>query len=118
MAMRRPPSVPQPQPCDLAVNGGDGGDGRAGQVIHYPTDIQPIFDRKCVSCHGAANPAGKLRLTGEVTLFYNTSYEELARQHPQWVHRDPAVPGYNPADFRRKATFEEAIGFLAPPWHR
>ena len=25
----------------------------AGQVIHYPTDIQPIFDAKCVSCHGA-----------------------------------------------------------------
>ena len=24
----------------------------------------------------------------------------------------------NPADFRRKATFEEATGFLAPAWHR
>ena len=50
----------------------------AGQVIHYATDIQPIFNAKCVSCHGAKNPAGGLRLTGETTLYYNTSYEELA----------------------------------------
>jgi len=200
LALTRAPSIPQPQPCDLAENGGD---GRAGQVIHYPTDIQPIFDAKCVKCHGPNNPAGGLRLTGEITLFYNTSYEELARkqlagpiipeftsflqgdrgnyngaylpprhlgcptstmidvltnsahpknakddhakmltatelmilsrwvdtnyqfygsyfgrQHPQWVKADTAVPAYNPADFRRKPTFEEATSFLAPPWHR
>jgi hypothetical protein len=200
LALKRPPSLPQPQPCDLVENGGD---GLAGQVIHYPTDIQPIFDAKCVECHGAKDPAGGLRLTGEVTLFYNTSYEELARkqlagpiipeftsflqgdrgnyngaylppkhlgcpvstlidvlthadhpknskddhskmltnrelmivsrwvdtnyqfygsyfgrQHPQWVNPDPKAPAYNPADFRRKATFEEAISFFAPIWHR
>ena len=199
-ALGRAPSVPQPQPCDLAAGGGD---GRAGQVIHYPTDIQPIFSAKCVECHGAKEPAGGLRLTGEVTQFYCTSYEELAkkklagpiipeftsfqegdrgnyngaylpprslgcaastllavlidarhpknakddhtkmltanelmilsrwidtnyqfygsyfgRQHPQWVHADPANPAYDPADFRRKATFDEATGFQAPAWHR
>jgi cytochrome c553 len=200
LALTRPPSLPQPQPCDLTDHGGD---GHAGQVIHYPTDIQPIFNAKCVSCHGATNPAGGLRLTGEITLFYTTSYEELARKelagpiiaeftsflqgdrgnyngaylppgslgcptstmmallinaahpknvkddhskmltemelmvlsrwvdsnyqfygsyfgrhHPQWVNPDPAVAAYHPADFRRKATFEEAVSFLAPPWHR
>jgi hypothetical protein len=200
VALTRAPSIPRPQPCDLVENGGD---GRAGQVIHYPTDIQPIFDAKCGKCHGPKDPAGGLRLTGEVTLFYNTSYEELAtkelagpiiaefisfrkgdqgnyngaylpprhlgcpastlidmltnsahrknakddhskmltrmevmilsrwvdtnyqfygsyfgRHHPQWVGPDPAVPAYNRADFRRKPTFEEATGFLAPPWHR
>lgn len=200
VALKRAPSIPQPQPCDRVENGGD---GLAGQVIHYPTDIQPIFDAKCVSCHGAENPDGGLRLTGEVTLFYNTSYEELAskelagpliseftsfgrgdqgnyngaylpplslgssrstlvailtqpghlknakddhskmltememmiltrwvdsnyqfygtyfgRHHPQWVATDPAKPSYDPADFRRKATFKEAVGFLAPTWHR
>ena len=200
LALTRAPSLPQPQPCDLVENGGD---GLAGQVIHYPTDIQPIFNAKCVSCHGPTNAAGGLRLTGETTLYYNTSYEELARKelagpiiaeftsflqgdrgnyngaylpprslgcptskmmallttsahpknakddhskmlsgrelmilsrwvdgnyqfygsyfgrhHPQWVNPDPVVPAYNPADFRRKATFAEAISFLAPPWHR
>lgn len=200
LALSRAPSIPQPQPCDLVENGGD---GRAGQVVHYPTDIQPIFDAKCVTCHGQSDPAGGLRLTGEVTLFYNTSYEELARKelagpiipeftsflsgdrgnfngaylsprhlgcptstlidvltnsthpknaqddhsqmlteaelmilsrwvdtnyqfygsyfgrhHPQWVNPDPGIPAYDPADFRRKATFEEATSFLAPQWHR
>ncbi len=75
LALSRPPSIPQPQPCDLKANGGD---GRAGQVIHYPSDIQPIFNAKCVSCHGVKDPAGGLSLTGEVTLYYNTSYEQLA----------------------------------------
>ncbi len=200
LALMRAPSIPQPQPCDLVENGGD---GQAGQVIHYPTDIQPILDAKCVSCHGQTDPAGGLTLTGEVTLFYNTSYEALAskelagliipeftsflagdrgnyngaylpprslgcatstmmdlltnpahpknakddhcqmltdrelmivsrwvdsnyqfygsyfgRQHPQWVNSDPNVPAYDPADFRRKPTFQEATSFLAPSWHR
>ncbi len=77
LALTRAPSQPQPQPCDLVENGGD---GLAGQVIHYPTDIQPILDNKCVRCHGEKDPAGGLRLTGEVTQYYNTSYEELARK--------------------------------------
>jgi hypothetical protein len=200
LAATRPPSRPQPQPCDLKVKGGD---GRAGQVVHYPSDIQPIFNARCVSCHGGKDPAGGLRLTGEPTTFYSTSYEALAtkqlagpiiaefvsflagdqgnyngaylpprslgcaaspmiamltdgnhpkncrhdhsqmltatelmvlsrwvdanyqfygsyfgRQHERWVDSDPANPAYDPADFRRKATFEEATGFLAPPWHR
>jgi cytochrome c553 len=200
LALARAPSVPQPQPCDLVENGGD---GQAGQVIHYPADIQPIWDAKCVSCHGAANPAGGLRLTGEVTLDYNTSYEELARkelagpiiseftsytrgdqgnyngaylpplslgshrssliavltqpghpknakddhsrmltpmelmilsrwvdsnyqfygcyygrQHSQWVKADPKNAAYAPADFRRQATFAEAVSAVAPAWHR
>ncbi len=200
LALQRPPSVPQPQPCDLVENGGD---GLAGQVIHYPTDIQPILDAKCVSCHGATDAAGGLRLTGEITSFYNTSYEELGkrelagpiiaeftsflhgdrgnhngaylppkslgshasklmalltdpkhpmnaqenhaemlsemermivsrwvdsnyqfygsyfgRHHPQWTNADPNQPAYDPADFRRKATFDEATSFQAPPWHR
>jgi len=200
LALTRAPSKLQPQPCDLVANGGD---GLAGQAIHYPTDIQPMFDAKCVSCHGPKEPAGGLRLTGEITTYYNTSYEELARKelagpiipeftsfrrgdqgnyngafltpknlgcfkspmidlltqadhpknakddhckmltsaelmvlsrwvdtnyqfygsyygrhHPNWVNPDPGRPDYDPADFRRKPTFEEAISFFAPPWHR
>ena len=200
LALTRPPSTPGPQPCDLVENGGD---GRAGQVIHYPTDIQPIFNAKCVSCHGRNDPAGGLKLTDEVTLYYNTSYEELARKelagpiipeftsflhgdrgnyngaflpprslgcakspmigiltdsdhpknakddhsrmltetelmilgrwvdtnyqfhgtyygrhHPNWINPDPNIPSYKPADFRRRPTFEEAVSFFAPEWHR
>jgi len=200
IALNRPPSVLQPQPCDLVENDGD---GHAGQVIHYPTDIQPIFDAKCVSCHGNQEPAGELKLTGDVTVYYSTSYEELARKqlagpiipeftsfnqgdrgnyngaylppkhlgcyrstmidvltnpahaknakddhsrmltkselmvlsrwvdsnyqfygsyygrhHSRWVNADPGKPAYQAVDFRRKATFEEAVDMFAPAWHR
>jgi hypothetical protein len=74
MALKRAPSIPQPQPCDLEENGGD---GLAQQVIHYPTDIQPIFDAKCISCHGNTDPKAGLKLTGDLTVYYNTSYEAL-----------------------------------------
>ena len=47
--------------------------------------------------------------------FYGSYF---GRQHPQWVNPDPGKPAYDPADFRRKATFEEATAFLAPQWHR
>ena len=199
-ALARSPSIPQPQPCDLVENGGD---GKAGQVMHFPADIQPIFDAKCVSCHGPKDKAGDLNLAGDITTYYSTSYEELARKelagpiipeftsfrrgdqgnyhgaalpprslgssqsplidiltdashpknneddhsrmltemelmilsrwvdtnyqfygtyygrhHPKWIASDPGKPAYDPADFRRKPTFEEAISNRAPEWHR
>ena len=171
-------------------------------MIHYPTDIQPIFDVKCTSCHGNEKPDGGLKLTGEITPFYNASYEELVRkrlagpvieefksllkkdrgnyngtelppkslgshksplldiltksdhsknttanhatmlnkyelmiltrwidtnyqfygsyygrQHPAWQKAKPSNPDWNPKNFRRKATFQEAINMFAPEWH-
>jgi hypothetical protein len=197
-AMMRPPSTPQPQPCDLVENGGD---GHAGQVIHYPADIQPILDAKCVSCHGNDKAEGGLRLTGDITEYYCVSYEEFCkrqlagpiipeftsflegdrgnhngaslppkslgghaselykiltipghpknardnhadmltgmelmvlcrwmdsnyqfygtyygRHHPAWANKSEGA--YTPADFRRQPTFNEAIRFFAPVWHR
>lgn len=200
LALRRAPSEPQPQPCDLLENGGD---GQAQQVIHYPTDIQPIFDAKCISCHGSDDPEAGLKLTGDLTVYYNTSYEELCRKqlagpiipeftsflqgdqgnyngatlapkslgsyqstmmgmltdpahpknaqddhtqmltemelmilsrwvdsnyqfygsyygrhHAHWINPDPGNASYDPADFRRRPSAEEAIGMFAPAWHR
>jgi hypothetical protein len=47
--------------------------------------------------------------------FYGSYF---GRHHPQWTNADPNQPAYDPADFRRKATFDEATSFQAPPWHR
>jgi cytochrome c553 len=200
LAMTRPPSTPQPQPCDLVENGGD---GLAGQVIHYPTDIQPIFDTKCTSCHGNEKPAADLKLTADLTVYFNTSYEQLCirqlagpivsefttfdrgdqgnyngatvppktmgshnstmmavltdpanpknakddhskmltdnelmilarwvdsnyqfygtyygRHHSYWAKADPKDTSWDPADFRRRPLFEEAISMSAPAWHK
>ena len=47
--------------------------------------------------------------------FYGTYY---GRHHPRWSRADPADSEYKPDDFRRRPTFEEAIGKSAPVWHR
>ena len=47
--------------------------------------------------------------------FYGSYY---GRRHAHWVNPDPKKPLYNPADFRRKPTFAEAISNRAPKWHR
>ncbi|MCF7956933.1 MAG: hypothetical protein K9M57_00655 [Phycisphaerae bacterium] len=200
IAVKRAPSEFMAQPCDLRENGGT---GTPQQVLHYPSDIQPIFDAKCIDCHGKDKPKGGLTLTGDITAFYSTSYEQLSqrelagpliseftsyrkgdqgnyngaelpakslgsqkstlvhmltnpqdpknvkddhsklltknelmrvirwvdtnyqfygsyygRQHQAWQNADPKNPLYNVADFRRKPTFQEAISFSAPEWHR
>jgi hypothetical protein len=106
LAMRRAPSVAQPQPCDLVANGGD---GLARQVIHYPADIQPIFDAKCISCHGKKEDiAGKLRLTGEVTVHYSTSYQELASKQLA----GPIVPEFTSFNLGDRGNYN---GAMLPP---
>ena len=46
--------------------------------IDYPSMVQPVFDRHCVSCHGGEKGfAGKLDLTGGWTEHFTISYENL-----------------------------------------
>ena len=67
IALKRPPSVPGPQP----------GETDPHQVIDYPSDIQPILDAKCISCHGTSEPDGDLELTGTITDRHNVSFEQI-----------------------------------------
>ena len=69
LALQQPPVRPQPQP-------GDSGP----RPLHYPTDIQPIFDRHCVSCHGEKRRDGDLDLSGQMTRLFSKSYEEIIRK--------------------------------------
>ena len=54
-------------------------------MVHYATDVQPVLDKHCIGCHGAAgreghsgaNPKGRLDLTGTPTAKWNRSYENL-----------------------------------------
>ncbi len=47
--------------------------------------------------------------------FYGSYY---GRRHSRWAKPDPGKSVYDAADFRREATFEEAIHMSAPQWHR
>ena len=59
----------------------------------YMTEVQPVFDKHCASCHDFGEPAGeKLLLAGDRNLIFNTSYNEL------WRKRYIRVVGGGPAE--------------------
>jgi len=67
LALKRPPSVPGPQP----------GETVGARSLHYPSDVQPVLDKHCVKCHSGEKPKGDLDLTGELTVRFSRSYENL-----------------------------------------
>jgi len=89
-ALTRPPSELGPQPGEVAP-----------RPLYYPTDVQPVLDRHCVSCHSGESPAAGLDLSGEMTELFSRSYESiLARNlvpiigenHPKVGNAEPVPP--------------------------
>ena len=76
LAFRREPSRPGPQP----------GEARGQRALHYPSDVQPLFDRHCVSCHGGEKLAGGLDLRGTPTQKFSASYESLVPERRKGQH--------------------------------
>ncbi|MBR5626863.1 MAG: DUF1080 domain-containing protein [Thermoguttaceae bacterium] len=46
-------------------------------IFDYPTVVQPVLDRYCVSCHQGENPDGGYDLSGDKTRFFSESYDNL-----------------------------------------
>jgi hypothetical protein len=80
LALGRPPSPIEPGPA-------------GSRPFSYPILVQPVLDKKCVSCHNATKPEGKVVLTGQPQGHYTISYNALA----------PRVPysAWQGGDFRR-----------------
>jgi hypothetical protein len=49
-------------------------------LMHYPTTVQPVFDRNCVDCHSGASPAAHLDLSNDKTRYFNMSYDQLTER--------------------------------------
>ncbi|MFO1491163.1 MAG: LamG-like jellyroll fold domain-containing protein [Kiritimatiellia bacterium] len=81
-ALARPPSVPGPQP----------GESRGARVLDYVTDVQPVWDRHCVSCHAGGKDHPPPDLRGELTERFNLSYESLVPERRRGF-RDPGLLG-------------------------
>ncbi|MCL2120183.1 MAG: hypothetical protein FWH27_17345, partial [Planctomycetaceae bacterium] len=64
LATRRPPSQPIPYTG-------------IPDVIDYPRDIQPLWDRHCISCHHAQERNGNISLVGDRTPIYTVSFIEI-----------------------------------------
>jgi hypothetical protein len=87
-ALGRAPSVIQPGP-----------DG--SRPFSYPILVQTVLDKKCVSCHSAKKPEGKVILTGEPQGRYTASYNALAPRvpHSAWGNAGGSEPTTMPGRF-------------------
>jgi hypothetical protein len=45
--------------------------------LDFQRDVQPILDRRCVSCHGQTAPAAGLNLSGTPTEHFSRAYDAL-----------------------------------------
>ncbi len=66
----------------------------------YREVVQPVLDRNCVSCHNAYEQPGEVDLSGDLTDFFNVSYDVLSRTgtQGQWnwhLHGSPSGPDYD-----------------------
>jgi hypothetical protein len=87
LAMSKSPRAIGPQPGDAGP-----------RPIHYPSDVQPVFDKHCVSCHSGDKPKANLDLTGEMTEHFSRSYENLLRKGlvnfiQEWTSPEPDKSG-------------------------
>ncbi|MGB0413870.1 MAG: hypothetical protein ACPGJU_05430 [Coraliomargarita sp.] len=70
LAMRREPSKLEPWLDTPSVE--------EAKPFNYLTEVQPVFDKNCVSCHDYGKEAGEvLNLAGDISLPFNVSYTEL-----------------------------------------
>lgn len=54
----------------------------AGKLFNYLSEVQPVFDKHCVSCHDFGKKAGeKLNLAGDKEIVFNASYADLWRKN-------------------------------------
>jgi hypothetical protein len=49
----------------------------------YKEVVQPVFDRNCIKCHNERKQEGNVDLSGDMTDFFNVSYDILARTGTQ-----------------------------------
>jgi hypothetical protein len=98
MALDFPPAQLEPQPGETVP-----------RPLHYATDVQPIFDRYCVSCHNAKKAEGHLDLSGELTELFCRSYENI-------IHKD--LVGYIQEFIGPKPEGADGMGYApaTPPY--
>jgi hypothetical protein len=66
----------------------------------YPEVVQGVFDRHCTACHNEREQPGNVDLTGDMTDFFNVSYDILCRTGTQgeknWIkHGSPSGAVYD-----------------------
>jgi hypothetical protein len=86
IAMKTDAVMPGPQP----------GDRTGQQVMHYPSYVQPVLDKHCVTCHSGNKPKAELDLTGTMTDRFSRSYENIMRRNLIKTYREASDWGGTP----------------------
>ena len=95
------------------------GEASGFRLIHYETDVQPVWDKHCITCHGSDDPAADLNLTGQPRWILSESYINLLRQKPKngkfcigdYVREDDPNP-YNDGEYREPYSFGAHTSWL------
>jgi hypothetical protein len=75
------------------------------EVFDYPRDIQPIWDKHCLECHGTEKYAGRALLTGDQGPIYTHSYFTLSARLQIADGRDLARGNYRPYTIGSSASY-------------
>jgi hypothetical protein len=86
MAMKKDPVMPGPQPGDMSGQ----------QVMHFPSYVQPVLDRHCVTCHGSDSPKADLELTDTLTDRFSRSYDNIMKRGLIKTYREASDWGGSP----------------------
>jgi hypothetical protein len=92
------------------------------EILDFPRDIQPIFDRHCIECHNPDRPEGSVVLTGDRGPVFSLSYYSLFLH---WQIKDTAGdPGHGtgrqPGNNKPYSTYSSAsplVDKLEPSHH-
>jgi hypothetical protein len=87
----------------------------AAKALSFAKDVWPIFEKNCVSCHGAENPAAQLNLTKENA--YKNMVNVKTLQAVGKVHVKPGSPkdSYLVAKVENGHTGMGGSGMQMPP---
>jgi hypothetical protein len=55
--------------------------------FNYATEVQPVLDRHCVSCHDYGGDAEEINLSGDKGILFSNSYINLMRSSPSYYVR-------------------------------
>ena len=101
-----PPVKQKPKALSRKADKLDGWYGPA-RLFSFQQEVQPVFNKHCVSCHDYGKKAGaKLNLAGDRDVFFSTSYVDL------WALKVIKCVGAGPASFQEAYTWGSHLSKL------
>ena len=69
--------------------------------MDFVRQVQPVFDKYCVKCHGGVNPKAGMDLSGDKTRFFNMAYDNITERrlvNYHWLLNEALVRSFRPLE--------------------